>query len=407
MANDGSPKSPPNPSLTGNMGVLSRLGGSVSEVWQVVYGPPAFLSGVKAANFAQYDASADQAGPTTTCVSSSITAGNGSSFKETFQVIGCASGICPAICPPTWVSGLITFTALQVGQPQQLKNFPMDTQFLNLALVNRAATNALTGRDVLFRFTDDSLASALPLAGDPDGYTIASVALGNATTPEGFGSIQVQWTIKRIPDFFINRFVLPLSLVTIGVIMLMSANPASRAMASFTMMGTVVSFLFVSGQSVPQLPYRTRLDNYFTLHFFMAFVMGLWNVYSTNRIDRVKVDPTESIYTLCGLLAPAAKAPEKKKDDGADKKDDAVALAINAPSGSALEVAVAEQTGVLRRLLAKTEEEAKKNDEVKATAKKDKDNEKARAASALHNDQMFTLLLLGTYVIIVPCLFYL
>lgn len=389
------------------MGVLSRLGGSVSEVWQVVYGPPAFLSGVKAANFAQYDASADQAGQSTNCTTSKILAGTTTPPGETFQVSGCPSGICPAICPPTWVSGQITFTALQVGQPQQLKNFPMDTQFLNLALVNRAATNALTGRDVLFRFTDDSAATALPLAGDPDGYTIASVALGNATTPEGFGFIQVQWTIKRIPDFFINRFVLPLSLVTIGVIMLMSANPASRAMASFTMMGTVVSFLFVSGQSVPQLPYRTRLDNYFTLHFFMAFVMGLWNVYSTNRIDRVKVDPTESIYTLCGLLAPAAKAPEKKKDDGADKKNDAVALAINAPSGSALEVAVAEQTGVLRRLLAKTEEEAKKNDEVKATAKKNMDNEKARAASALHNDQMFTLLLLGTYVLIVPCLFYL
>ena len=392
-ATNGNPPAIPAPSLNNALVAQARLGGSSSEVWQVSYGPPAWLtSGTRSRAFAPFDPAAAVA--------------TGASCPGS-----CPGGVCPAQCPPTWVVGTITLTALQLGQPQQLRNFPMDSQPMNLVLVNKAAANALTGRDVLFRFTDDAVASALPAAGDPDGYTITSVALGNATTPEGLGSIQVQWMLRRIPDFFVNRFIMPMSLVTVGVIMLLGANPAARAMASFTMTGTVVSFLFVSGQSVPQLPYRTRLDNYFSLHFFMAFIMGLYNVYTTNRIDRVKADPWESAVTLCGLLAPAAKAEERREEDRGGRKE--VVLTIKAaPEGSSsssspAEAAAAAQLALLQRMYEAQVEEYKKNDAVKAAAKKSSDAEKARAAQALHNDQLFMLLLLGVYALVVPCLFYL
>ena len=47
------------------------------------------------------------------------------------------------------------------------------------------------------------------------------------------------------------------------VLVLQFANPAARTMAGFTIIGTTTSFVFISSNSVPLLPYRTRLDNYF------------------------------------------------------------------------------------------------------------------------------------------------
>ena len=47
-----------------------------------------------------------------------------------------------------------------------------------------------------------------------------------------------------------------------------------------------ISFLFVSAQQVPVLPYSTRLDRFFLLCFFMCFITFFYNLFSHLVVER-------------------------------------------------------------------------------------------------------------------------
>ncbi len=174
-------------------------------------------------------------------------------------------------------------------------------------------------------------------------------------------------------------------------------------MASFTMIGTVVSFLFVSGQSVPALPYRTRLDNYFTLHFFLAFVVGLYNLFATNRADRLKLHPITSIRVVTALCC-KPRQPPVLKSSGPGKKGGkaAAAAAAGAAAAALVEVKVDEldAAGLLRAMFKRDAEKAAK-DKVKA------DEEKDKAAAQVQVDSYVAAIMVCAYVAAVPCIFFL
>lgn len=117
------------------------------------------------------------------------------------------------------------------SQRQQLQDFPMDTQTISLNLFN-SNVKAADMRFVTIRETARAFPSTtVNPPTSPDGYNMQDAAVVVGTTVDGNSALSIQWRLKRIPDFFLNRFILPLSLVSIMLTFLMSANPVSRVLA--------------------------------------------------------------------------------------------------------------------------------------------------------------------------------
>jgi len=339
--------------------------------------------------------------------------------------------------PSVWVQGRFDYTGLVVLAPQDLRDFPMDTQTVTLQVANAN----LPAADMTFVLTADLAApfpgSSMSPPASPDGYTLINTRAVLANATDGASAFALQWRLQRVPDFFFNRFVLPMVLVNILILALNGANPATRLMAAFTMMGTVVSFLFVSGQSVPQLPYATRLDKFFTLQFFFAALVGLANMYSSNRTDRMKSHVYLSVWdTVKGLVWAAPTAPAKKKDgapgdgasagakaaDQAEKGEAAEAAPAGVkvlPTSAELLLGLREPVSGMNELtLARAMFERKLKMDQKALDKAaadkkraDEDKIKHRAEVDKHNAQLsldwnVSLALATAYCIAVPCIFY-
>ena len=99
-------------------------------------------------------------------------------------------------------------------------------------------------------------------------------------------------------------------------------SPLLPCRSCFTIIGTTTSFLFISSNSLPQLPYKTRLDNFFIFQFCIALFLGAWNIYSTNRVDRFKkvyiktiVSRAKAAKARAEELAAAAKERAAKAGD--------------------------------------------------------------------------------------------
>ena len=81
---------------------------------------------------------------------------------------------------------------------------------------------------------------------------------------------------------------------------------------------------------MPLLPYRTRLDNYFAFQFVLAFVVGVWNIYSTHWADRFKDKYLKHFQKTKGG---EEKAKEEKKDKKEDKKEEKEEVVFVPPLG--------------------------------------------------------------------------
>lgn len=84
---------------------------------------------------------------------------------------------------------------------------------------------------------------------------------------------------------------------------------AGRMAVPLTSFGTVVSFLFVAANSVPVLPYSTRLDRFFLLCFYVSWIIFLYNVTSFVLGDRITKFRAEAAKRQAPLKA--ATAPEE------------------------------------------------------------------------------------------------
>ena len=242
-----------------------------------------------------------------------------------------------------WVVGVQSISKM-FRQPQNLADFPFDTQSISIPV-------EVAGLDyTAFQFvtaphmTDiwDPL-STLTLSVVPEGFSVvgqsAVTYLANytrtSTTPSG---LSISYRLKRIPTFFVNRFVAPLTLVAIMMVspLLLLISNTARLTLPFGVMGTVVSFVFVSSNSVPQLPYATRLDKFFLLCFFMVFTNFIYAIGIYQYTERFKKALEEAaknakaaaaspISTLSA--ASIAVASEPAKEAAAAKPDTPTAVA--------------------------------------------------------------------------------
>ena len=205
----------------------------------------------------------------------------------------------------TWVVG-VQKVSVTVANAQDLHNFPVDTQTLYFGLTN----SALPEGAMKFKFIDDEKSFITSTAGNPDNdaYIILDSSYEITTDDVGNSGFRLKYTVKRNPDLYFIRFILPLTIITAVVLGWMFAPPGngSRTNGPFTIIATTTSFIFIASNSVPQIPYRTRLDNYFIFQFLLASIVGIWNIYSANRMDRFK-------GTYQKKFADDLKAREEKK----------------------------------------------------------------------------------------------
>ena len=160
----------------------------------------------------------------------------------------------------TWVVGTQK-VSVTIANTQDLHDFPVDTQTLNFGLTNTfVPTEAMA-----FKFIDDEKSFITSTAGNPDNdaYVILDSSYTIYTDDSGNSGFKLQYKVKRNPDLYFIRFILPLTIITTIVLAWMLAPPGngSRTNGPFTIIATTTSFIFIASNSVPLIPYRTRLDN--------------------------------------------------------------------------------------------------------------------------------------------------
>lgn len=77
-------------------------------------------------------------------------------------------------------------------------------------------------------------------------------------------------------------------MMTMAILSVSFVHSPGRIAVPLTAFGSVVSFLFVAANSVPVLPYATRLDRFFLLCFYVAWIIFLFNVTSFVFGERIK-----------------------------------------------------------------------------------------------------------------------
>jgi len=186
------------------------------------------------------------------------------------------------------VLGLQSFSAT-IHSPQLLSDFPFDTQSLSLQLEPGGAEVM----DFSLFLTEDTLSTMSPTS--PDGWELLKVsARSGDKNYTNLGTTvshaQFFFHVRRVPDFVVNRFVVPLCLIMVITISssLFAAGFAGRIAAPMAGVASTVTFLFVSSASTPQLPYATRLDRFFLLCFFTCFSLFHYHAVSYLAFERFK-----------------------------------------------------------------------------------------------------------------------
>lgn len=138
--------------------------------------------------------------------------------------------------------------------------------------------------------------SALVPPGGVDGWELDSVDLRLGTNRGNIEVSRASFTLslRRVPSFYITRFIQPLCLLmTMAIVSVLFAHNPGRIAIPFTSFGAVISFLFVATNSNPVLPYSTRLDRFFLLCFYVAWIIFMFNVASFlfgDRLARFRAD---------------------------------------------------------------------------------------------------------------------
>ena len=221
------------------------------------------------------------------------------------------------------------------GQAQQLANFPFDVQTLawSVDLAGFGTTDMVL---VLPTAMASGAAVALP-AGTPDGYTVTASSAAVTAVPSAFGQtsrLTVAYTMARNPAFFINRFILPLCLLFVVTPLSVAMMPPTPGrFIPVTSFAITVSFVFVAGQSVPILPYTTRLDKFFLLCFFTAALCLFYTFVIFCRTERSKKSIQETLKRNGGTFRCCPQRAQAPAPAHAHAEKAAVAIELAATTG--------------------------------------------------------------------------
>jgi len=90
-----------------------------------------------------------------------------------------------------------------------------------------------------------------------------------------YATMLVHIDLKRDPSFYLNKLVGGAILLTYMSMLffVLVAEDANRMMGALTVFLALISFVFVATSFLPELPYQTRIDNFFSWSFFLVFLM--------------------------------------------------------------------------------------------------------------------------------------
>ena len=235
-----------------------------------------------------------------------------------------------------WVAYSVEVTATFL-QPQNLREFPYDTQTVLMELESRQHSTAT----MVWQLAPDIYDDLSPSLGQPDGFNISDVTaavdvsyypkVGLETSRAKLGLV-----LDRDPAFFVSSFVQPLSLTMCMTILSIAMLPVGqigpRNGAATGGIGTTVSWVFVTSNMVPVLPYPTRLHSYLRFCFFLFAAIFVYNAVAYVALDRYKTQMESARKSFNGRLAfccaccgvcalPALEGDKKKEVAGKDDKD--------------------------------------------------------------------------------------
>ena len=230
-------------------------------------------------------------------------------------------------------------------QTQQLSAFPFDTQTLSWS----ADIAVFPTSDMRFVLAPAMTSgAAVALASPPDGFAVSSAGAATSTVLSAVGNssrLTVSYVMPRLPDFFVNRFVWPLCLLFVVTPLSVAVMPPTPGrFIPITSFAITVSFVFVAGQSVPVLPYTTRLDKFFLLCFFTSAICLFYTYAIFFRVERSKKHIAEATkrnggrFACCACCAGGPPPPAAAADKpAADKQPGATVelVAIAATGGAA------------------------------------------------------------------------
>jgi hypothetical protein len=226
-------------------------------------------------------------------------------------------------------------------QVQQLAAFPFDTQTLAWS-VDVATFPSSDMRFVLAPAM--SSGAAVALASPPDGYSVSAAGAALSFVPSAVGNssrLTVSYVTPRLPEFFVNRFIWPLCLLFVVTPLSVAVMPPTPGrFIPITSFAITVSFVFVAGQSVPVLPYTTRLDKFFLLCFFTSAICLFYTYAIFCRVERSKKHIAEATkrnggrFACCACCAGGPPPPPAAADKpgAADKQQPAATVELVAIS---------------------------------------------------------------------------
>ncbi|SHE60838.1 gamma-aminobutyric-acid receptor subunit beta [Vibrio gazogenes] len=119
-----------------------------------------------------------------------------------------------------------------------------------------------------------------------------------------FSRLTISIQALRKPDYYLWRFILPLSLILVASWAVFWIEGFSeRLMTSFTMMLTVVAYTFYTSSLLPRLPYTTLIERMVIMGYVSIFAAIIVIVFVKIRDEKGR--PVEHVIPRCRVIFPA------------------------------------------------------------------------------------------------------
>ncbi|KUI98208.1 gamma-aminobutyric-acid receptor subunit beta [Vibrio sp. MEBiC08052] len=118
-----------------------------------------------------------------------------------------------------------------------------------------------------------------------------------------FARLTISIQALRKPDYYLWRFILPLSLILVASWAVFWIEGFSeRLMTSFTMMLTVVAYTFYTSSLLPRLPYTTLIERMVIMGYVSIFAAIMVIVFVKIRAEKGR--PVEYVIPRCRVIFP-------------------------------------------------------------------------------------------------------
>lgn len=195
----------------------------------------------------------------------------------------------------------------QFSQPLQLRDFPFDSQLLQVTFVspghNDGAVVLRKNPESGFQLADSFSISDWRLVGSSSEVSERQILTGGRVVP----TYQASINMHRNPRYFYINVILPLVLIICMswiVFWIPSSQMGPRISVSVTAMLTLTAYRFAIGSSLPKIGYLTRLDWFILGSSILVFLSLFQVVVTSSLVEKEKADVARKINVSMRIVAP-------------------------------------------------------------------------------------------------------